>query len=289
MIPANFEYFRPQSVQEAVALLQQHSDAKVLAGGHSLIPLMKLRLATPKALVDIGRIPGLSGVRVDDGVVTIGALTTHHMIETSDALKHSLPILPEAASMIGDMQVRNKGTLGGSLAHADPAADMPAVMLALDAEVKAAGPKGERTIKARDFFVGLLATALDPGEVLTEIRIPIPQGRFGSAYAKFPHPASRYAIVGVAAVLVLDAGGRMQDVRLAITGAGPKAFRATQVEQKLRNQLPEPSVLEQAVTNIAHPNDLMGDIHASAEYRAHLCSVYARRALETASARAKTA
>jgi len=291
MIPESFEYFRANSIQEAVALLQQHDDARVLAGGHSLLPLMKLRLANPKVLVDIGRIPGLAGIRAEDDTIVIGALTTHNMIETSAVLKRSLPILPEAAATIGDVQVRNRGTLGGSLAHADPAADMPAVMLVLDAEFKAVGPNGERTIKATDFFVDLLTTALEPGEVLAEIHIPVPTGRFGSAYVKFPHPASRYAIVGAAAVLWLDADGRIQDVRVGITGAGPKAFRATKVEERLRNQWPDPAVFEQAVANIADPSDLSGDIHASAEYRAHLCGVYARRALEIAStrARAKTA
>ena len=233
MYPATFEYHRPTTVDEAVRLLATHKDdAKLLAGGHSLIPLMKLRLTTPKHVVDLRRITGLSGVREESGAIVIGALTTHYAIESNASLEGKCPMLPEAAAMIGDPQVRNWGTIGGSLAHADPAADWPAVVLALGAELRATGPKGSRPIKAEDFFKDLLTTVLGPDEVLTEIRIPAPAAGTGMAYVKHPHPASRFAVVGVAAVLTVS-GGKCDKASVAITGVGPKAARAKGVEAAL--------------------------------------------------------
>ena len=226
MYPATFEYHRPATVEEAVGLLAKHrDDAKLLAGGHSLIPLMKLRLTQPKHVVDIGRIGGLAGVREEGGALVIGALTTHYAVESSAVCKAKCPMLAAAAAMIGDPQVRNVGTIGGSLAHADPAADWPAVVLALGAELQATGPKGERTIKADDFFTNLLTTALGSDEILTAIRVPLPAAGTGMAYMKHPHPASRFAVVGVAAVVTMS-GGVCQRASVAVTGVGAKATRA---------------------------------------------------------------
>ncbi len=288
MFPAAFEYYRATSVQEAVSLLQQHGDnARLLAGGHSLVPLMKLRLAQPQVLVDIGRIPDLRGIRRTDGSITIGALTTHRMVETSDVLKADCPIMPEAAALIGDPQVRNKGTIGGSLAHADPAADMPAVVLALDAELVAQGAGGSRPIKAGDFFVDMLTTALRPGEMLTEVRVPVLSRGTGSAYSKFPHPASRYAVVGVAAVVGVDGSGKCTTVRVAVTGATPKAVRLHTTEQALYNQPLTDRAIVDACAGVPDGLDLIGDIFASADYRGHLVQHYAVQALSAAAARAR--
>ena len=199
MIPSSFEYFAPKTVQEALGLLSKFPDeAKVLAGGHSLLPQMKLRLATPKYIVDIGRISALSSIKEEGAKLLIGALATHHSLESSALLKEKCPLLSETAAAIGDVQVRNRGTIGGSLVHADPAADWPATILALDAELKLVGPAGERVLKAEDFFVEMLTTALKPNELLTEIRIPQLPPRTGGTYLKMHQKASGFAIVGVA-------------------------------------------------------------------------------------------
>ncbi len=286
MIPSAFEYHVPASLDEAVALLQQYGDeAKLLAGGHSLIPLMKLRLATPKHLIDIGRLSDLAYIRPSDGGVAIGALTTHYMIESSSLLREMWPALPEAAGLIGDVQVRNRGTIGGSLAHADPAADYPAVVLALEAQIQTLGPSGTRQIPATDFFIDLFTTALQPGEIITAVRLPAPPPRTGSAYVKFPHPASRYAICGVCAVVTLDAEGRCQQARVAITGVGPRAVRRPMVEQALVGQRLEAAIIRAAAERAADDLETLSDIHASGEYRQHLARVYTRRALEAALAR----
>src|SRR5437773_4691124 len=225
MIPAQFDYARANSLEEALTLLAQDEDAKILAGGHSLIPAMKLRLTQPPLLVDIGRIKDLSYVREENGQLRIGAATTHYQIESSDLLKRICPLLPDCASHIGDMQVRNKGTIGGSLAHSDPAGDWPAAIIALDAELVAVSKNGERTIKADDFFVDLLTTALQPGEILREIRINKPNGRTGQAYVKMHHPASGFAVVGVAASLTLGGDNNCESASIAITGVSSKAYR----------------------------------------------------------------
>ena len=287
MFPAAFEYHRPTSVQEAVALLEQSGgDAKVLAGGHSLLPLLKLRLAEPAALIDIGRLPGMTGIQNQGGELVIGSLTTHATVATSDAVKQAAPLLAEAANVIGDQQVRNRGTIGGSLAHADPAGDLPAVILALEAQIKAVGPNGERTIAANDFFVDMLTSALGESEILTEIRIPALPSGAGTAYLKMDHPASHYALCGVAAIVQLS-GGNVQDVRVAVTGVGSKAYRATGVEDALRGQAANESSVEQAAQHAADGIDALGDIHASTEYRSHLARVFAKRALNEAIARAR--
>jgi carbon-monoxide dehydrogenase medium subunit len=287
MYPASFEYHRPGSVEEAVGLLTRYKDdAKLLAGGHSLIPMMKLRLAQPKHLVDIRRIGGLSGIREEGGATVIGALTTHYTIESNASLKTKCPILPEAGAMIGDPQVRNQGTIGGSLAHSDPAADWPAVILALGAELKAVGPKGARTIKAQDFFKDLLTTALAPDEVLTEIRIPALPAHTGAAYVKHPHPASRFAVVGVAAVVTVE-GGRCKEAHVAVTGVGSRATRAKGVEAALAGKALDAAGISAAAAKAADGIEMSADLQGSVEYKRHLTQVYARRALEAAAGRVK--
>jgi carbon-monoxide dehydrogenase medium subunit len=287
MIPTPFEYLAPKSVDEALRLLGQHGeDAKLLAGGHSLIPLMKLRLATPKFLVDIGGIAALHAIQEVDGHVEIGALATHAEVAASELLKGLCPLLAETAAEIGDVQVRNRGTLGGSLAHADPAADYPAAILALEAEVCAKSASGERTIPASGFFQDTLQSALAPGEVLTRVRIAKYGAHTGSAYVKVHHPASGYAVVGVAALLALDGRRNIQRARVGVTGLGPKAFRAAAVERALEGHHAEPGILRAAAAHAAEGIEPLSDLYASAEYRAELARVHTRRALEKALSRA---
>lgn len=287
MIPAPFEYHAAKSLDEALRLIERHGDeAKVLAGGHSLLPLMKLRLATPRYIVDIGRLRDLSYIREDGGKIAIGALTTHADVESSALLLEKSPLLAETASAIGDMQVRNRGTIGGSLAHADPAADYPASILALDAEIVATSKAGTRTIPAADFFVSLLTTQLRPGEILTEIRVPISGARTGSAYEKYYQPASGFAVVGAAAVVTLDAKGAAEAVAIGITGLGEKAYRASAAEKALRSEKPGTAEIAAAAALVAKGIEALTDIHASAEYRSEMAAVYARRALTRAIERA---
>ena len=287
MIAQPFEYHVPKTLAEASRLAAQFgAEGKILAGGHSLVPMMKLRLATPRHLIDIGRIADLSYIRESDGKILIGAMTTHYQVESSDLLKSKCPLLPETAREIGDAQVRNKGTIGGSLAHADPAGDWPAAILALDAEIQAFGPSGERWIPAREFFVGMLETALQPGEILTALRVPELAARSGEAYLKLHQPASGFAIVGVAARVALNEGGAVHEASVAVTGVGPKAYRATAVEAALRGKSPSAKRLEEASSHAAEGVDVNADLYASSAYRAHLAAVYTRRALEKALERA---
>jgi carbon-monoxide dehydrogenase medium subunit len=287
MIPASFDYIAAKTLDEAVSLLAQHKDdAKILAGGHSLLPAMKLRLMQPRVLIDLGRIKDLSYIKEETGQLRIGAMTTHFQVETSDLLRRLCPLLPETASHLGDMQVRNKGTIGGSLVHSDPAADWPAAILALDAELVARGPKGDRTIKAADFFVEMLTTALQSGEVLREIRIPAAKGKPAQAYVKVRHPASGFAVVGVAVNLAID-GGKCQSAAIGITGVSPKAYRASKVESALKSNALDSKTLSAAAAHSADGVDINSDLYASAEYRKQLAAVYTRRALETAIGRAK--
>ena len=285
MIPAQFDYVVPSSLDEAVALLAQHQDeAKILAGGHSLIPAMKLRLAQPQLLIDIGRLKDLTYVREEDGQLRIGALTTHYELESSARLRDLCPLLAACAGSIGDVQVRNKGTIGGSLAHADPAADWPAAVLALDAELVAASANGERTIKATDFFVDMLTTALQPGEILREIRVPLAAARTSQAYLKMPHPASGFAVVGVAVNLARQ-GDACQAVAVGITGVAAKAYRAAGVEQALTGGALDEQTIANASAHAADNVDLNDDLFASADYRRHLAQVYTRRAIAEAAKR----
>ncbi len=287
MIPAPFEYHAAKSLDDALRLLERHGDeAKVLAGGHSLLPLMKLRLASPRYLIDLGRLRGLSYIRLEGEQIAIGALTSHADIEASELLRGRCPLLPETAGEIGDVQVRNRGTIGGSLAHADPAADYPAAILALEAEIIATSSAGKRTIRAKDFFVDLLTTQLRPGEILTEVRVPALGPRTGTAYVKLHQPASGFAVVGAAVRVALGRGGKIEDVALGITGLGAKAFRATAAEKALRGKKPNAKLVAAAVRNVAQGIEALSDIHASAEYRREMASVYARRALDRAIGRA---
>jgi carbon-monoxide dehydrogenase medium subunit len=286
MPATTFEYHVPSTIQEVLSLLTQYGgEAKILAGGHSLLPIMNLRLAQPKALIDIGKIPGLSGIREDNGTLVIGAMTTHYMVESSALLKQKAPILPEAAAVIGDVQVRNRGTIGGSIAHADPAGDFPAVAVALDVQLKVIGPRGERILSARDFFVDILTTALQPDEILTEIRVPAMAPRTGSAYEKFPNPASRYAIVGVAAVVTAGGNGVCQKASVGLNGVTGKPVAATGVEQALVGQRLNDQTIQDAAAKAADGLEPLGDIFASAAYRAHLARIYTKRALAKASGR----
>jgi len=286
MIPAPFEYMAPASLEEAIRALASHGEeAKLLAGGPSLLPLMKLRLAEPKILVDISRIPDLRGIRVEGNKITIGALTTHYQIESSELIREKCPLLVQTASAIGDVQVRNQGTIGGSLAHGDPAADMPAAILALGAELRARGPAGDRWIQAEDFFLGLLATALGPTEILTEIRVPILAGRCGTAYLKVPQKASGFAIVGVAAWLKIGSKGVCEETGIGVTGLDVKPYRAKGVEEKLRGKKLTPTIMEQAASQVAQGVDALEDIHASAEFRSHLARVYPLRAIREATSK----
>jgi carbon-monoxide dehydrogenase medium subunit len=285
MFPAKFAYAAPKSLQEAVGLLED-PDAKILAGGHSLLPLMKLRLAQPKLLVDIGRIPGLSYVRTENGQVAIGAMTTYREIGASDEVKKSLPVLAEASHEVGDPQVRAKGTLAGALAHADPAGDLPAVALALGGVVRAVGPGGERDIDLDGFFVDMLTTSLQEKEIIREVRLNVPAAGAGSAYLKFDQPASHYALTGVCAVVTVG-GGKITSARVGVTGVGTKAYRPTAVEQALVGSSTDEESIRAAVDTVADGIDVQGDIHAGPEYRAHLAKVFARRAVLQAVQRAQ--
>jgi carbon-monoxide dehydrogenase medium subunit len=276
MIPAPFDYQRAGSVDEAIELLASHGDeAKLLAGGHSLLPLMKLRLAQPTVLVDIGRIGDLSYVEDGSGTVRIGALTRHHDVASSDLVREQAPLLAEVAAQIGDPQVRHRGTLGGSIAHGDPASDLPAVLLALRGTLAVRGPGGEREIAADDFFTGFLETTLAPDEVLTEIRVPAVPG-VGWAFEKFNRRAQDWAIVGVAAALTNGSGG--PGVGLVNMGSAP--LRAAGVEEALRSG----SGAADAAARADEGTEPPGDLNASPEYRRHLAQVLVRRALERAGA-----
>ncbi|HLW99102.1 MAG TPA: xanthine dehydrogenase family protein subunit M [Candidatus Acidoferrales bacterium] len=287
MIPASFDYHAPKSLEEALRLLERHGDeAKLLAGGHSLLPLMKLRLASPRFVIDIGRLRGMSYVKEESGVIAIGALTTHADVASSELLSQRCPLLKETASEIGDVQVRNRGTIGGSLAHNDPAADYPAAILALDAEIVAATSSGTRTIPAREFFVDMLTTQLKHGEILTQVRVPVMKPRTGGAYEKLFQPASGFAIVGVAALLTLGAGGKIESAAVGITGLGPKAFRAEGVEKTLKGKKAGDALFAEAARHAPRGIEPLGDLHASSDYRREMAVVFTRRALARAAANA---
>lgn len=286
MYPARFAYAAPTSLDEAIDLLEKsEGEGKILAGGHSLLPLMKLRLAQPGLLVDLGRIPGLSYICVEDGRLAIGAMTTYREITHSSDVRQHLPVLAEAAGIVGDGQVRARGTLGGSLAHADPAADLTAVVLALGATLRARGPAGEREIGIDDFFVDMLTTALEENELIAEIRIPILPAHTAAAYQKFEQPASHYALTGVCARVTLDEAGTIASARVAITGVGPKPYRPSSVEEALVGKSADEAQLDSAVQSAADGIDVQGDIHANEAYRAHLARVLTRRAVLDAMAR----
>ena len=282
MIPNKFDYERASTIDEAIKYLVEYGDdAKLLAGGHSLLPAMKLRLNNPVKLVDINLIPGLKYIREEEDILCIGAATTHFEIESSDTVNEKLPMLSQVAASIGDMQVRNMGTIGGSLAHADPAADWPAGMLATDAVLVLKGPEGVRNINAQDFFLGLYTTSLAENELITEVRIPVPQGNVGMAYAKCVQPASRFALVGCATIISKN-NGLCDSVKLAFTGVAAKAFRDRTVEKALTGHAADADNITIAAEKAASDTDLLSDHFASEEYRRHLAKVYAKRALTEA-------
>lgn len=280
MIPNEFEYTAPATLQEALSLVQD-GERKILAGGMSLIPLMKLRLAAPSEVVDLGRIPGLAGITESDGLVRIGAMTTHHEVEISPVIRAKCPLLGETASHIGDVQVRNMGTMGGSVAHADPAADYPAALLALEAKFRIASAAGERTVDASGFFLDTFTTALEPGEIVVEIQAPVEDASEGHAYEKVAHPASGFAVVGVA-VRIKKTAGRITMARIGVTGMGAKPFRALRAEQLLESG----ADIAAAVATVGEGEDANSDLYADADYRRHLARVHASRAVTVAASRA---
>jgi carbon-monoxide dehydrogenase medium subunit len=280
MIPQEFEYTAPTTLTEALALLEG-GERKVLAGGMSLIPLMKLRLAAPGEVVDLGRVTGLGGITESDGVVRIGAMATHHEVESSPIIRARCPLLGDTASHIGDVQVRNMGTMGGSVAHADPAADYPAALVALEAQFHLVSATSDRTVAAADFFLDAFTTAIVPGEIVLEVLVPVEPSTEGHSYQKVAHPASGFAVVGVAA-RVRKTAGKITLARLGITGMGPRGFRALQVEQLLESG----ADIAHAIGTIGVGEEANSDLYADGDYRRHLARVYAARALAIAASRA---
>jgi aerobic carbon-monoxide dehydrogenase medium subunit len=279
MIPRPFELHSPSTVSEAISLLKTTKDSRVLAGGQSLVPLMKLRLVSPANLVDLGGIPGLSYIRREKSRLLIGAMTTHSDVAASTILNQRCRTLSEAASHIGDQQVRNRGTIGGTICQADPAGDVPAAVIALDAEFKVAGPSKGRVIDAKHFFQGTLTTSLRKGEILTEVRVPVLPPRSGGAYLKFGRGASDLATVGVAAVVTLDSAGACKDARLGLAGIGSTPLRATKAEAVLKGQKPSDDVVAEAGEKASEMSDPTPDIRGSAEYKREMVKVYVRRAI----------
>ena len=281
MQPAKFVYHRASSIDEAESLWKGNTDASFLAGGHSLIPAMKLRLAEPETLVDIGGIGELKGIRREGDTIHIGALTTHAEVEHSDVIKDACSALAEAAGKIGDPQVRNRGTIGGNVAHADPASDYPGILMALGATVVTSS----RSIAVDDFFTGLFETALNEGEVIKEIQVPALSEGSGAAYAKFFNPASRYAVVGIGAVVTMD-NGSCSSCSIGVTGAADHAFRASAAEGVLTGSDLGADAITAAAAKVAEGKEMLSDLSASANYRIHLCSVMAKRAIAEAASRA---
>jgi carbon-monoxide dehydrogenase medium subunit len=280
MIAQNFEYAAPASLTEALELLGGE-DVKALAGGMSLIPILKLRLAAPGQLVDLGRIAELNYIREEGGALRIGATTTHYQVESSPLVRSKCPLLAEAASNIGDIQVRNMGTIGGSVAHADPAADYPAALLALEAKLGLASAKGKRELPIADFFVDTFTTALDPGEIVREVTVPFDDQTVGASYQKMLQPASGFAIVGVA-VRLRKAAGKIAMARVGVTGLSGKPYRAIAVEKALEGTAGSPTDLQKAAAFVADGVEANSDLSASGDYRKHLARVYALRALAIA-------
>lgn len=288
MIPASFDYHAPQTLEEAVALLQQHRDeAKVLSGGQSLLPLLKLRLGAAGHLVDIGRIPGLEYIKEEDGVLKIGGRTRESALEHSDLVRKKYPLLADTADVIADPLVRNLATVGGNLAHGDPANDHPATMLAYRAEVVATGPNGKRTIPIDDFFLGLFSTALQPEEILTEIRIPQPSPRSGGAYVKLERKVGDFATAAAAVQVTLAAGGEVERVGIGLTNAGPAPLRAVEAERFLTGKAPSDDVIAEAARLAASAASPTADRRGAIEYKREMARVLTARAIRKAVQRAK--
>jgi aerobic carbon-monoxide dehydrogenase medium subunit len=287
MYAADFDYYRPASLAEAGDLLKKHPGSKLLAGGHSLIPLLKLRLAAPSAVVDIGRLTELRGIAARNGTITIGALTTHADLASSSVLHDKSPALAEAAGLVGDPAVRNRGTIGGNVAHADPASDLPTVLLALGARFTVVGPAGTRTVEADAFFQGMMATALGEHDLLTAIEIPERTAGQGMAYVKFAHPASRYAVIGVAAMVNVK-GNTCSSAAVAIGGLVPRPTRVASVERAIAGHTLSADAIAAAASQVVRDlgTDILGDVYASAEYRKAMAQVWVKRALADAAGRA---
>lgn len=278
MIPNKFTYHKPSTIKEAISLLAEHGDdSKILAGGHSLVPVLKLRLNDPDHLIDITGIASMGGIRDNEKTITIGASVTHGEIATNAAIKEHAPMLAQAAAMIGDVQVRNFGTIGGSIAHADPAADWPAVLLAADANVQIANAEGTRTVDIDQFFKGLFMTALGEEEIITAISIPKTAFNKNSTYVKFPQPASRFALVGCAAAVA--ANGSVTEARVAFSGVSGAPFRDTNIEKALKGNALDGQTIESATVSVADGVSILSDHFAAEKYRKHLAGVYARKAL----------
>ena len=282
MIPGFFEYYAPRSLDDAVKFLATHrDDVKILSGGQSLLPLMKMRLSKPAFVVDIGHIPGLDTIIEEGKNLIVGALVTHAQIEASDLLQNKCPLLPQTATTIADVQVRNSGTIGGSIAHADPAGDWPAAIIALEAEIKVTGPNGERWVKCDEFFLGLLMSVLEPDELVTAIKVPV-TGNDKTAYMKAAPRSSGFAVVGVAVRIGLDDSGICNRAAIGITGVTDKAYRAERAEQMLTGKKLDAKVIEAAAAESTRNIEVIEDINGSAEYRKHLTDVYFARAIEDA-------
>lgn len=288
MKPAPFEYAAPETVDEAVALLAEHGDeAKVIAGGQSLVPLLAFRLAAPGVLVDLNRVPELSGLRLDGDTLAVGAMTRHRDVETMPDLAERCAMLADGVSLIGHVAIRNRGTVGGSVAHADPAAEWPSLLLAFDGEIDARGPEGTRTIPAADFFETYFTTALRPDEVLTQVRLRLPTGRVGSAYLELARRHGDFAIAGAGAFLGLDGGGRIDDARVVLIGVADRAVRSTGAESALRGAEPGSEAFAEAAEAIDGEIDPVSDLHGSAGYRRTVAKVLVRRALARALGRVR--
>lgn len=282
MIPGSFEYFAPRSLNDALTYLSAHKDdVKILSGGQSLLPLMKMRLSKPGYILDIGRIPGLDSITEEGNNLILGALVTHTQIEDSELLKKKCPLLPQTATTIADVQVRNRGTIGGSIAHADPAGDWPAAIMTLDAEIKVVGGSGERWVKCDDFFLGLLMSVLEPDEVVTAIKVPV-TGSDKTAYLKAAPRSSGFAVVGVAVRMALDDAANCSRIAVGITGITDKAFRAERVEAMLTGKKLDAQLIETAAVEATRNVDVIEDINGSSAYRIHLTHVYVARAIQTA-------
>ena len=289
MKPPRFDYLNPRSVDEALSVLARHGDeAKVLAGGQSLVPLLSFRLVRPAYLVDLNDVGGLAGIRLDDGHLAIGAMTRQRAVETSPLVRERCPLLAEAMPQIGHVQIRNRGTIGGSLAHADPASELPAVVAALDGELVLQSARGQRVVKPEQFFVAYLTTAAAPDELLVEVRVPVVPPRTGSAFLEVSRRHGDFALVGVAATVTLDEAGVCTAAAIALTGVGPTPALARDAALALVGQRPTPAAFEEAGRRVAERVQPDSDLHASRDYRRHLASVLTRRALGRAAERAAT-
>ncbi len=283
MIPRAFEYFDPPTLEEAVGLLEQYGDdAKLMAGGQSLLPMMKLRMVSPAVVVDLWRVPDLDAIRQDDGAIRIGAMTTHYALHSSPLIRNTLPALADAARVVGDPLVRNLGTIGGSAAHAAYNADYPAVLVALEAELRAVGPEGERSIRAADFFTDTFTTCLEPTEIVTEILIPVPGDGDRSAYLKLSRRGTDFAIVGVAVALTGSEGGRCADTRVVLTGVGDVPVRVTEAEEILEAGPLDAERMAEAGEATKRNLDPPSDVQADSQYRVDVSGVYVRRAVTAA-------